>query len=161
MDNQPSLKQATGIRSHKRNQLVKKPKTKQAARPKFSSLKPGDPIKLLANEKCYIVRENGERVCVLNYASLPKHVTNKANNLNISVARTYEFFSATDDDDTRMIVQLSTEIVFTTASVIQMEIAHRMLPIILRSILIFVLFTTPLWHSSMAEQTVVLVERKI
>ena len=76
LDNQPPLKRASGNKIHKQNQLVKQ---KKKELPKFSSLKPGDPIKLLANEKCYIVRENGERLCVLNYASLPKHVTNKTN----------------------------------------------------------------------------------
>ena len=58
--------------------------------PKFSSLKAGDPIKWLANKKCYIVRENGEHLAVLNYASKQKHANNKANNLNVSIAETYK-----------------------------------------------------------------------
>lgn len=76
LDNQRPLKRASGNKIHKRNHLVKQ-KTKEL--PNYSSLKPGDPIKLLPNEKCYIVRENGERICVLNYALLPKHLTNKNN----------------------------------------------------------------------------------
>ena len=64
--------------------------------PKFNSLKPGDPIKMLANDKLYLTNTDGQRLGAV-IAKLEQKGNERKSNYNVKMA--YHYFSDVDKDD--------------------------------------------------------------